>query len=216
MEPDSGPTLETPTVPEDRPHGPFDIGEVGDASGLLDLGGIRVRGVKGMELRVEVAQQRVVAATAVIGAGALQIQPVAAPRTAGLWDEIRAEILSSVVSAGGTAEEVDGPFGIEVRAEALATVEGRPRRQRVRFVGVDGPRWLLRGVFTGGAVDDPVVAAPLEQVFRSVVVVRGDAPMPPRELIELRLPASEPAAGPASSTTEANPFHRGPEITETR
>jgi hypothetical protein len=185
----------TPVPSEDRPHGPYDISEVGDVAGLLDLGGIRVRGVEGMELRVDVAQERVVAATAVVGGSALQIQPLAAPRTTGIWDEVRAEILASVAAAGGAAEEVDGPFGIEVKADVVANVQGRQARQRARFVGVDGPRWLLRGVFTGGAVDDPVVAGPLEQVFRGVVVVRGDAPMPPRELIELHLPGGTPRQG---------------------
>jgi Protein of unknown function (DUF3710) len=180
---------ETQATPEDRPQGPYDISEVDDVSGLLDLGGIRIRGVEGMELRVEVAQERVVAATAVVGPGAVQIQPFAAPRTAGIWDEVRAEILSSVLGAGGQAEEVQGPFGVELRAIVLTTVDGRQARQPARFVGVDGPRWLLRGVFMGNAVDDPAVAAPLEQVFRSVVAFRGEAPMPPREPIELRLPA---------------------------
>ncbi len=204
-------------VPDDRPDGPYDISEVDDASGLLDLGGIRVRGVEGMELRVDVAQERVAAATAVVGAGAVQIQPFAAPRTTGIWDDVRAEILSSVTAAGGRAEEVDGPFGVEVRADVLATVDGSQSRQRARFVGVDGPRWLLRGVFTGGAVDDPVVAGPLEQVFRGVVVVRGDAPMPPRESIELRLPAGQPPASGTSAPDDVlNPFRRGPEITEIR
>ena len=160
--------------------------------------GYRVRGVEGMELRVDVAQERVAAATAVVGAGAVQIQPFAAPRTTGIWDDVRAEILSSVTAAGGHAEEVDGPFGVEVKADVLATVDGKQSRQRARFVGIDGPRWLLRGVFTGGAVDDPVVAAPLEQAFRSVVVVRGDAPMPPREPIELRLPAAGVAGAQAT------------------
>jgi Protein of unknown function (DUF3710) len=187
--------VQTPTASEDRPQGPYDLSEVSELSGLLDLGGIRIRGVEGMELRVDVAQERVVAATAVVGAGALQIQPFAAPRSTGIWDEVRAEILSSVVAGGGQAEEVPGLFGVELRADVLSTVEGRQTRQRARFVGVDGPRWLLRGVFTGGAVDDPVVAAPLEQVFRGVVVVRGDAPMPPREPIELRLPAGPHQAG---------------------
>lgn len=196
--------VDPPAVPEDRPNGPYDLSEVDDALGLLDLGGIRVRGVEGMELRVDVAQERVVAATAVVGAGAVQIQPFAAPRTTGIWDEVRAEILTSVSAAGGHAEEVDGPFGVEVKADVLATAEGRQARQRARFVGVDGPRWLLRGVFTGGAVDDPAVAAPLEQVFRGVVVVRGDAPMPPREPIELRLPAGGTPAPP-----ETPPYPRG-------
>jgi Protein of unknown function (DUF3710) len=198
-DPEPAEEVESPVPAPDRPHGPYDVSEVGDVAGMLDLGGIRVRGVEGMELRVDVAQERVIAATAVLGGGALQIQPFAAPRTTGIWDDVRAEILASLTAAGGAAEEMEGPFGVEIRADVVAPVERRQARQRARFVGVDGPRWLLRGVFTGAALDDPAVAAALEEVFRSVVVIRGDAPMPPRELIELRLPTGGPAppsAGP--------------------
>ncbi len=59
---------------------------------------------------------------------------------------------------------------------------------QVRFTGVDGPRWFLRGLFTGAAADNPAAAAPLEALMREVVVVRGDHPMPPRDMLELRLP----------------------------
>ena len=103
----------------------------------------------------------------------------------------------------------------------------------IRFVGVDGPRWFLRGLFAGAAAADPAAAAPLEAVFREVVVVRGDHPMPPRDLLELRLPAEAAAAleeqaqaqqeqqGAARQeegnrfATPLNPFERGPEMTET-
>ena len=67
------------------------------------------------------------------------------------------------------------------------------------------------------------LAAPLEQVFADVVVVRGDHPVPPRDLLEIRLPeealqalaeeAGEPEGNPWGG---ADPFERGPEITETR
>ena len=37
------------------------------------------------------------------------------------------------------------------------------------------------------------IAAPLEQVFADVVVVRGDHPVPPRDMLEIRLPEAGPA-----------------------
>jgi hypothetical protein len=98
----------------------------------------------------------------------------------------------------------------------------------VRFVGVDGPRWFLRGLFAGAAAADPAAAAPLEAVFSQVVVVRGDHPMPPRDLLELKLPAEAAAALEEQTraqqaeqeqnrfNTAPNPFERGPEMTETR
>jgi hypothetical protein len=92
---------------------------------------------------------------------------------------------------------------------------------------VDGPRWFLRGLFAGAAAEDAAAAAPLEAVLREVVVVRGDHPMPPRDLLELRLPAEAQAALEEQAKAQQeqeegrfnqtpNPFDRGPEMTETR
>jgi hypothetical protein len=94
----------------------------------------------------------------------------------------------------------------------------------VRFLGVDGPRWFLRGVISGPAARRPEIAAPLEQVFADVVVARGDHPVPPRDMLEIQLPAEalQALADEAAAEPEGNrwggldPFQRGPEITETR
>jgi hypothetical protein len=87
---------------------------------------------------------------------------------------------------------------------------------------VDGPRWFLRAVFTGAAVDGAKAGA-VEDMVRSLVVVRGQEAMAPRELLPLKLPevpgenqpqgAQEAAGG---SGDDLNPFERGPEITEIR
>jgi len=70
-----------------------------------------------------------------------------------------------------------------------------------RFIGVDGPRWLLRGVIAGDAITNPAAQTALEDLFRSVVVVRGTQPMPPRDLIPLTIPktAASGGAAPAAS-----------------
>ena len=95
----------------------------------------------------------------------------------------------------------------------------------VRFVGVDGPRWFLRGLFTGPAAGGGEPAGLLEEVFRDVVVVRGEHPVPPRDILELRLPPEAQKAFEEQQAAAAeenrfrpdlNPFDRGPEFTETR
>jgi len=93
----------------------------------------------------------------------------------------------------------------------------------VRFLGVDGPRWFLRGVISGPAALRPDIAAPLEQLFADVVVVRGDHPVPPRDMLEIQLPdealqalADEAEAQEENRWAGLDPFERGPEITETR
>ena len=57
-----------------------------------------------------------------------------------------------------------------------------------KFIGVDGPRWFLRGVVAGAALVDPLAAGNMDDLFRSLIVDRGDSPIPPRELLQLQFP----------------------------
>ncbi len=90
----------------------------------------------------------------------------------------------------------------------------------VRFTGVDGPRWFLRGMFTGPAARDAAAAAPLEDVVRSCVVVRGSDPMAPRDPLALHLPEQVPEEVAEDEAPDRSrvlpPPRRGPEITEVR
>ena len=191
-----------------------------------------------MELRLEIdeAANQVVGATAVIGDSAVQLQAFAAPKTMGIWDDIRAEIAESILAQGGTADEARGPFGTELRTRMpSAGPDGRTVFAPARFAGVDGPRWFLRAVFSGRAAIEDEAAAPLLEVVRSTVVVRGDGAMAPREMLVLKLPeqvevsetnGSEAdgssvddgvdAPRPAGNVDDLKPFERGPEITEVR
>jgi hypothetical protein len=217
-----------PTTDTDAALGPFDASEVDGSAGRLDLGALWVKGVPGMELRLEVeeATQNVVGATAVLDDSAVQMQVFAAPRTMGIWDDIRAEIAESIVSQGGTADEQRGALGTELRTRMpSAGPDGRTVFAPARFVGVDGPRWFLRAVFSGRAAIEEEAAEALMSVVRQTVVVRGDAAMAPRELLPLRLPQDltdaieaqdAEAEGPQRSADDLNPFERGPEITEVR
>ncbi|MEG9247796.1 DUF3710 domain-containing protein [Arthrobacter sp. Soc17.1.1.1] len=201
--------------------GPFDLSEQETESGYIDLGALRIHATEGLQLRLEVEERskRVIAVTLDLGGSTLQLQAFAAPKTEGLWDEIREQIGASVGSQGGTVEERPGRLGTELLAKLPAqTPDGQPGYRVARFVGVNGSRWFLRGVFGGPAALDQNAAAPMEKLFRSVVVVRGDHPLPPRELLPLRLP-KDAAAGPPPLTPirpDLNPLERGPEITETR
>lgn len=201
--------------------GPFDASEQNTANGYIDLGAVRIKAAEGLQLRLEVEERtkRVIAATLDIGGSTLQLQAFAAPKTEGLWDEIRSQIGVSVGSQGGTVEERAGRLGTELIAKLPAqTPDGQPGVRVARFVGINGPRWFLRGVFGGPAAIDPRAAAPVERLFRNVVVVRGDHPLPPRELLQLKLPKDAAASPPplAPARPDLNPLQRGPEITETR
>jgi hypothetical protein len=170
----------------DPTTGPYDEQDVpGDELERLDLGALRIPVIGGVEVRVDVGpDQQVVAATLSYSGSEAQIGAFAAPRTAGIWDEIRKEIRTSITQQGGTAQEVKGRFGTELTGRI--PVQGG--FQSVRFVGVDGPRWFLRGLFTGTAATDPAKAAVLEDAVRNIVVVRGSSPMPVRDPLPLTLP----------------------------
>jgi Protein of unknown function (DUF3710) len=207
--------------PRTRDSGPWDSAEVdlSDDSPRLDLGALVIPGRDGLELQVQMDEEsgNVVAVTVVLGPGAIQVQPFAAPRSSGIWDDVRAEIRSSINAGGGLVEEADGPFGTELRTRVPAQApDGSQVLQAARFVGVDGPRWFLRGVFLGAGADAST-AAVLEDVFRSIVVVRGGEAMAPGDPLPLTLPADAVQEDdPASGAQPPNPFERGPEITEIR
>ncbi|MGN6090579.1 MAG: DUF3710 domain-containing protein [Actinomycetales bacterium] len=211
-----------------REGGPYDADEVDDHLSRLDLGSMLLPGLEGMEVQLQSdpASGQVVAAFAVMGDSALQVQPFAAPRSAGIWDEVRAEIAAGMREQGGVVEEVAGRFGPELRVILpVQSPDGQQAFQPLRFFGVDGPRWFLRGVLSGRGAVEPEAGAPLEEVFANVVVVRGDSPMAPRDPLPLRLPedaaaamaqAEEGAAATDDGREPLAPFERGPEITEIR
>ncbi|MDT3399994.1 DUF3710 domain-containing protein [Streptomyces sp. B1866] len=211
--------------PAPRPDGPWDVSEVSDAAaGRVDLGGLLVPGVEGMELRVEVAGDAIVAATVVLQDSAVQLQAFAAPRNEGIWKEVREEIAGGITQQGGVVDEAEGPLGWELRAQVPVQLpDGKNGVQTVRFVGVDGPRWFLRGVISGQGAVRPETASLLEAVFRDTVVVRGSGPMAPRDPIVLKLPSDAQMVpdGVQQEDAEGSRFaggvdrlQRGPEITE--
>ncbi len=215
------PALGTPRVPG---VGPFDVTEADDAP-RLDVGALRLPLVSGVELQLQVDEEsgQVTGVFVVMGDSAVQLQAFAAPRHEGIWREIAEEIATGITEQGGTADFGSGPFGDELLARVPAQQpDGRVGFQPLRFAGVDGPRWLLRAVFHGGAAVDPSSAVDLEAFVAQVVVVRGAEPMGPRELLPLHLPVEATDADEAALAAAAedgdglDPFERGPEITEIR
>lgn len=185
------------SAPADRETaGPFDDAEANPVRPYIDLGGIKVLPREGLNLRLEVEEQskRIVAVGLDYADSTLQVQPFAAPRSRGLWDETRVQLRDQVRTQGGRVEEREGPLGKELLAEVPGASGEGPGMRLARFVGVDGPRWFLRGVIGGAAASDPAAAEQVEDLFRSIVVVRGSTPMPPRDLIPLKMPATPGSA----------------------
>lgn len=186
------------SAPIDRStNGPLDEAEANAVRPYVDLGGVKILPRPELQLRLEVEEgtKRVVAVGLDYAGSSLQVQPFAAPRSSGLWREIREQIIDQIHKQGGETRVTEGPFGPEVLAKIPVTTPGEQGTTRLaRFVGVDGPRWFLRGVIAGEGAVNAEAAAKIEDLFRSIVVVRGTTPMPPRDLIPLHMPAATQGA----------------------
>jgi len=197
--------------PEGTPRaegGPWDAEESYPAQERVDLGSLQVPVGPEHEIQLVMAEQHGAWVTIKYRESELQIQAFAAARRGALWDDVRAEIAAEVLAAGGRSEEAPGSFGIELLAQ-VPIEPGQPASglRLVRFVGVEQ-------------------ADLLEEVIRDTVVVRGEHPVPPREILELRLPPEARQALEEQAAAEEeeenrfrpdlNPFDRGPEFTETR
>jgi len=208
--------------------GPWDAEEPFPAFERVDLGSLQVPIGPEHEIQLVMAEQHGAWVTIRYRESEVQIQAFAAARRGALWDDVRAEIAAEVNTAGGRSQETEGSFGIELMAQVPAEPGQGPAElggmRLVRFVGVDGPRWFVRGLFSGPAAEGGDQADLLEEVLRDVVVVRGEHPVPPREILELRLPPEARQALEEQAAAEPqnrfggdlNPFERGPEFTETR
>jgi hypothetical protein len=174
-------------VEVDETTGPYDVRDTPDDDvERVDLGALRIP-VGDLELRVDVDEEgTALSATLVQTGGQVQLGLFAAPRTEGIWDEVRQEIRASIGQQRGTVQEVQsGVFGVEL----TGTIPGDNGVAKVRFVGVDGPRWFLRAMLVGAPATDPTLAKRFNQLIRDIIVVRGTDPYPVRDPIPLTLPA---------------------------
>lgn len=105
------------------------------------------------------------------------------------WDIVRGQLRDAVLASGGTATEWAGAVGSEVRAEQpVRKRDGSADVMAVRFIGSDGPGWLLRGLVCGeGAQPGGVEEWPYE-VFRDTVVNAGFSQGSPSDMLAVRWP----------------------------
>lgn len=199
--------------------GPFDEADAPeDGRHRVDLGALRLPAVAGMELRVDVnATQQVIGASLRSGDSLLQVSAFAAPRAGGIWASVRADLARSATSQGGSLTEREGPFGPELAGFVTASPPAQPGqtqpaaavRRAARFLGVDGPRWFLRGMISGPAAETSEGGGPLEEAFQAIVVVRGTEPLPVREQLTMVLPP-QAADQVARQQAAARPGTGGP------
>ena len=184
-----------PQVEGPRAHGPWDESEVtldeGDPT-RADLGALSLKGEADVEVRLQADEKtgRVTAVMLVGADGAMELRPFAAPRNEDLWADVRRQMAAEATRRGGTATDVDGPFGTALKLLVTGTgPDGKTVQQPSTVLGISGPRWLLRVSMFGRPAQEYRPDAPLETALRNVVVKRGSDPMPPGEALPLVLPA---------------------------
>lgn len=189
-EPDQPADAPTPAVK--RGPGPRDVKEVESTKGYLDFGALLIPAAKGQKIRMDIDQKskRVVSLTITIAEASIQLQAFSAPKSGGIWTDVREQIQDSVTKQKGRTRILEGRFGKELHARVPTVLkDGRQGWRAARFIGFEGNRWFLRGVVGGRGAVSPKAAAGVEELFSRIIVVRGDDPLPPRELLRLKPPA---------------------------
>lgn len=183
--PDATDPLDDAAEDEILDIGPYDVADAPQDVERLDLGSLQIPAVPGVEVRIQAAEDGAIQQVVLVhGDSALQVGAFAAPRSEGIWDEVRAEIAQSLANDGVRSTTAPGEYGVEL----LGRVPTPNGPMDVRFVGVDGPRWMVRAVYQGPAAADPAAVEPLRESLRGLVVDRGKEAMPVREPLPLHLP----------------------------
>lgn len=165
------------------PDGPFDIADAReDEVSRIDLGSVKVPVPDGSHVQVEMDPQAggVRAVHVVTEHGQVTVSAYAAPKSGGLWREVSNELTEQLRSDGAKVNIGVGEWGMEISA-IVGDVA-------LRFVGVDGPRWMLRGVIAGPQSLAPMAPGVLREIVKGTIVDRGDAPMPVRTPLTITLP----------------------------
>lgn len=169
-------------------EGPFDIDDFEDPSvaelARLDLGSVLIPMPEAGQLQVELTETGVPSAVWVVTPnGRFTIAAYAAPKTGGLWREVASELADSLRKDSAKVSIKDGPWGREVVGSASGAV---------RFIGVDGYRWMIRCVINGSHETMEALEQEARAALADTVVRRGDTPLPVRTPLTVQLP--EPMA----------------------
>jgi hypothetical protein len=187
----------------DELDGPFDVDDFDDpataAVARLDLGSVLIPMPDAGQVQVELTEMGVPSAVWVVTPnGRFTIAAYAAPKTAGLWREVASELAESLRKDVEKVSIEDGPWGREVVGVAKPEPDQPPGV--VRFIGVDGYRWMIRCVVNGPGDRIAALAAEARNALADTVVRRGETPMPVRAPLQVELP--EPMAAQLRAAAE--------------
>jgi hypothetical protein len=188
---------------DDDLDGPFDIEDFDDPStaeaGRLDLGSVLIPMPEAGQVQVELTDVGVPSAVWVVTPnGRFTVAAYAAPKSTGLWREVATELADSLRKDVAKVSIEDGPWGREVVGVAQPE-QGQPPGV-VRFIGVDGYRWMIRCVVNGPQDKIAALAAEARNALADTVIRRGETPLPVRTPLPVQLP--EPMAAQLRAAAE--------------
>lgn len=170
-------------------EGPFDesdgtitglLDPDGEGLGILDFGAYAFVPPVNTQLQIESSEEQNLVVHVLSGQSNITIDAYAAPKTGGQWRFVVSELADGLRNQGAKVSIQDGPWGREVIGSAAESV--------IRFIGVDGPRWMLRAVIVSSPAEAEQSAEIARTMLSHTVVRRGTNPMPARTPIPLVLP----------------------------
>jgi hypothetical protein len=177
-------------------EGPFDIDDFDDHDvatvGRLDLGSVLIPIPDAGQVQVEINEMGAPSAVWVVTPnGRFTIAAYAAPKSAGLWREVAGELADALRKDSAEVSIESGPWGREVVGRAAGVV---------RFIGIDGYRWMIRCVVNGAGDNIAALTGEARKALADTVVRRGETPLPVRSPLQVQLP--EPMAAQLRAAAE--------------
>ena len=191
---------EPTAVPGDSmDEGPFDIEDFANPDeatvARLDLGSVLIPMPQGGQVQVELSPQGVPSAIWVVTPnGRFTIAAYAAPKSPGQWREVASELADALRKDNAQVSIQDGPWGREVVGVGTGVV---------RFIGVDGYRWMVRCVVNGNPDTMDALISEARAALGDTVVRRGDTALPARTPLPVQLPEELAAQLRAAATQQA-------------
>ena len=125
--------------------GPRNYEDVDTSEGYVDMGAILLPSRPGMQLRTQVADDgtTVLQILVVLGNSGIQMSVAAAPRSGGVWDELRDEIRAGFEKQGARVADIRTRYGAELLVDMpMKMPDGRSATSRMRILGREGDRWF--------------------------------------------------------------------------
>ena len=190
--------------------GPWSLDSAPAGAEFIDFGALQLPAIAGIKARVELDTKvrKVGAVSVLVNDCAVQLQVVAARAGKPLWPQVRRSVLAGLQKGAGHQHVQDGRFGAEVIAQlTVRKSSGLTQDVPMRFVGVDGDKWMLRAVVTGPSVLSDATVDRVDALISHIAVHRGSDARAEGEVIELSPPPGQVdyASMPGREATPEDP-----------